>query len=76
MLCVIYLTRNVAFVLGGRLLLKANNNSLEFDKLKRTHFLGPLITCGNVWLSARLSEAPLYCTGVYLCAVLITLMSV
>lgn len=68
MLCVIYLARNrCGFCFGGQITFRSNYNSLEFDKLKQTSFLGPLITW-DAWLSARRSEVPLYCNdGIYLC---------
>lgn len=62
MLCVIYLARNrCGFCFGGQITFKSKYNSLEFDELKQTGFLGPLITWGVWRLSAGLSEAPLYC---------------
>lgn len=62
MLCVIYLARNrCGFCFGGQITFKRKYNSLEFDELKQTGFLGPLITWGVWQLSARLSEVPLYC---------------
>ena len=55
--------------------LKANTVNLNMTNGSR-QFSGFSDACGNVWLSARLSEAPLYCNdGVYLCVVPNTLMS-
>lgn len=55
--------------------LKANTINLNMTNESR-QFSGSSDDLWNVWLSARLSEAPLYCNdGIYLCAVLNTLMS-
>lgn len=40
--------------------LKANTVNLNMTNGSR-QFSGSSDACGNVWLSARLSEAPLYC---------------
>lgn len=75
-MCDIPSRNRCVFCFGGQITFKSKYNSLEFDKLKQTSFLGPLITW-DVWLSARLSEVPLYCNdGIYLCAVLLTFVSV
>lgn len=72
--CVVHLAKSRFFFLANYF--KSKYNSLEFDRLKQMSFLGSLLTYGNVWMPARLSESPLYCNNGYLPLCFNYLMSV